>query len=79
MKYFKNNSNIIIYLHVDFDIISKRTENFSNRGIIFNGLTPKELYLSRDKLYNKYSDITLECSDLSIKEISDFVYNHFIK
>ena len=78
MNYFKNNSNIIIYLCVDFDILSKRTDNFSNRGIIFNGLSPRKLYTSRHKLYNKYCDISIECNNMSVKEISEFIYNHFI-
>lgn len=56
MKYLKNNNNIIIYLKTDFEILKKRTENFTNRGIVFNGLTPKELYNNRSVLYEKYAD-----------------------
>tara|TARA_A100001015_G_scaffold124949_1_gene138473 strand:+ start:2802 stop:3284 length:483 start_codon:yes stop_codon:yes gene_type:complete len=56
MKYLKNDKNIIIYLKTDFDILKERTENFTNRGIIFNGYTPKELYNNRSVLYEKYAD-----------------------
>ena len=58
MKYLKNNNNIIIYLKTDFEILKERTENFTNRGIVFNGLTPRELYNNRCVLYEKYADYT---------------------
>ena len=32
----------------------------TNRGIIFNGLTPYDLYLERKHLYEKYCDIKLK-------------------
>ena len=44
MKHLQNNNNTIIYLKTNFEILKERTENFTNRGIVFNGLTPIELY-----------------------------------
>ena len=58
MKHLKNSNNVIIYLNPDFEIIKERTENFTNRGIVFNNLTPKELYDTRSKLYQKYANLT---------------------
>lgn len=57
MKHLQNSNNVIIYLNPDFEIIKERTENFTNRGIVFNNLTPKELYDSRTVLYKKYADL----------------------
>lgn len=58
MKHLQNNNNTIIYLKTNFEILKERTENFTNRGIVFNGLTPIELYNQRSILYEKYANYT---------------------
>ena len=65
-QYFSNNTyfDVIIYLKTDFEILKERTENFTNRGIIFNGLTPIELFKNRCILYEKYADITIDTKNL---------------
>jgi len=40
MSYLKRSNNLIVHLKVDFETLKIRTENFTNRGIVFNGLTP---------------------------------------
>jgi len=57
MKHLQNPNNLIIFLDEDYDILSERTENFSNRGIIFDGHSPYELYFTRYQLYLKYCDL----------------------
>ena len=69
MNHLVNNKNLIIYLKTDYDILKKRTENFTNRGIIFNGQTPEELYNNRDILYKKYANVTLNLSKKNKNEI----------
>lgn len=69
----RNNNNIIIYLKTDFNTIKERTNNFTNRGIVFNNMTPKELYDSRDKLYTKYCNLIIDTSN---KDVS-FLANMF--
>lgn len=69
MDYLINNNNIIIHLKTDFDILKKRTENFTNRGIVFNGQTPYELYKNREILYNKYAHTTIDLSGKKENEI----------
>lgn len=64
MKHLQNPNNVIIYLKTDFEILKERTENFTNRGIIFNGLTPIELFKNRCILYEKYADITIDTKNL---------------
>ena len=73
MQYLSN--TLIIYLKCNFETIKQRTENFSNRGIIFNGLTPTELFNEREKLYIKYADIVVDTEQLSIKNIGDLITN----
>ena len=67
MEYLQNRRNLIVYLKTDLDKLMKRTDNFSNRGIVFNGLSPQELYNERDILYSKYSDLTIETKNYNIE------------
>ena len=73
MKYMSNDNNIIIYLKTNFNILKERTDNFTNRGIVFNNMTPKELYDSRDKLYTKYCNLIIDTTN---KDVS-FLANMF--
>ena len=66
---------IVIYLKTTLDIIKKRTDNFTNRGIIFENTTFDEFYKRRCNLYDKYSDITIDCSEKSIENISNLILN----
>ena len=77
MQHFKNNNNLIIYLNTPFATLVKRTESFTNRGIVFNGQTINELYNNRRALYEKYSDITIDSADLSISEIGNIILEYF--
>jgi threonine synthase len=77
MQYLQNNNNLIIYINTPFNILSNRTENFTNRGIVFNGQTPKELYNTRHKLYQKYADIEIESKNLTISNIGDIILQYF--
>ena len=68
MKYLQNPNNVIIYLKTDFEILKKRTENFTNRGIVFNGLTPEQLYKNRCILYEKYADLSIYTKNIIINK-----------
>ena len=68
MSSLQRNSEII-YLNTDFDKIMGRTENLTNRGIVFNGKTPKELYLERHELYSKYCHYEIKTNNLSEEEL----------
>jgi len=73
MKYLSK--TLIIYLNCSFKEIKSRTENFTNRGIIFNGKTPEELFNDRNLLYKKYSDISIDTDKLSISEVGNIICN----
>ena len=70
--------NIVIYLKTSFDILKDRTDNFSNRGIIFKGKTSRELYNERVILYEKNCDIIIDCDNYSIVNIATMVANHVL-
>ena len=59
MQFLKKNFTII-YLNDSIENIKKRIKNFDNRGLITNKETNlTTIYNSRKKLYEKWSDITI--------------------
>ena len=69
---------LVIYLKTDFSVLQKRTDNFTNRGIIFNGKTPEELYAERTTLYEKNCDIILDCANQDCTDLAYMITNQFI-
>ncbi len=68
MQALKQNGKVI-YLKVDPDELEKRVQNITTRGIAMpEGYTLKELYLERASLYEKYADITVDCTKLTVEE-----------
>ena len=62
MKNLKENG-ITVYLRVNADELEKRICNIHTRGIAMKeGTTIAELYSERAPLYEKYADITVDCS-----------------
>jgi len=61
---------IIIYLKVEFEEIVKRLEDITTRGVVLaNGQDLKAMYIEREPLYKKYSDIIIDCSNYGVEEI----------
>ena len=68
MEYLRKSSTVI-YLHVDFNEIENRLNNITTRGIVFkNAETLKEVNEERLPLYQKYADITVDCTGREIEE-----------
>ncbi len=62
---------LIIYLENDFATIEKRILAAPDRGLVMSkNQTLKDLYLERIKLYEKYSELTIECNNLNPFETS---------
>lgn len=78
MKYIKKYS-IVIYLKIDNQTILERTNNLSNRGIIFNGKTHQEFFEERSKLYHEWCDIEIDCNNYTVSELGNLIYQKFIK
>jgi shikimate kinase len=58
----------IFYLHVPYEEIEKRLINITTRGIVIKkGYSLKDVYEERVPLYIKYSDKTLDCSNMDIE------------
>lgn len=72
---------LFVYLKLDYDEIERRIYNISSRGIVFGeGKGLFDLYEERIVLYEKYADLIIECSGLSIEEVTQEIirgYNGF--
>lgn len=59
----------VIYLKLPLEEIENRIKNIKTRGIVMEkGTTLRDIYLERTPLYEKYADITVDCSCLSAEE-----------
>lgn len=67
MEHLKSNS-VTVYIKVDFENIEKRITNITTRGIVLKtGNTLRDAFDERRPLYEKYSDITVDCTGRSIE------------
>ncbi len=58
-----------VYLKLPETEIENRLNNIKTRGIVMEkGRNIKELYLERTPLYEKYADITVDCSGITTEE-----------
>jgi shikimate kinase len=61
----------IIFLKVNYDEIKNRIHNFERRGIAkANNQSLEELFRERQILYNKYTEITIDCNVLDQEELA---------
>ena len=68
MKKLKENGKVI-YLKVDYDEMIRRISNMKTRGILLKeGETMEQLFRSRESLYEKYADVTIDCSDHTVED-----------
>lgn len=73
MQHLKS-SGSILYLELPFNEIKRRLGNLKKRGVSMEkGQTLEELYNERIYLYEKYSDITIHCHKLQIREIINII------
>ena len=59
----------ITYLKLSPEDISTRIKNITTRGVVIKkGDTVNDLYAERAPLYEKYADITIDCTGLTVEE-----------
>lgn len=59
----------ITYLKLSPEDISTRIKNITTRGVVIKkGDTINDLYAERAPLYEKYADITIDCTGLTVEE-----------
>ncbi len=63
--------SLFVYLKLDYDEIERRLNNIESRGIVFGeGKGLIDLYEERTVLYEKYADLIIECSGLTIEGVT---------
>jgi shikimate kinase len=66
MNHLKQNG-IVIYLDIDLEVVNKRLNNIKTRGVVLGpSQTLEQVYATRKPLYERYADITIDCSKYSI-------------
>lgn len=73
MKHFKE-IGTIVYLKLPYAEVERRLGNLKSRGVVLqDGQTLLDLYNERAPYYEKYADITVEESGLSVEETIEFI------
>jgi len=55
---------VVVYLKISFEEMEKRLKNITTRGIVLRaGQSLRDMYTRRIPLYEKYADITIDCSE----------------
>ena len=73
MKHLKELGRVV-YLKVDIEELEVRLSNMKERGVVLkDGQTLQELYRERVVLYEKYADITVNESSLTLEETVELV------
>ena len=69
MAHFKEIGSIV-YLMLPYEELEERLGDLHERGVVIKeGSTLRELYEERILLYEKYADITIDCSGRNIRSI----------
>ena len=68
MEKLKKNGKIV-YLYLSVEEIKKRIGDIKSRGVVLtNGTTVEDIFRDRDPLYEKYADLKIDCTGLSVEE-----------
>ena len=63
MEHLKR-EGVVLYLKISFEEMERRLKNITTRGIVLvAGQSLHEMYTQRVPLYEKYADITIDCTD----------------
>lgn len=68
----------VLFLSLSLSALSRRLGDLNKRGVtIKKGQTLKDLYLERLPLYEKYADLTIDCSRKSVRLITEEIMKSF--
>lgn len=69
MEHLKRDG-VVIYLKISFEEMEGRLNNITTRGIVLHkGESLRDMYNGRVPLYEKYADITIDCSDIGFETV----------
>jgi len=71
---------IIVYLKISCDEMERRIRNITTRGIILKkGESLREMYNDRVLLYERYADITADCTEMGFEDCMAFIIEELNK
>ena len=77
MEHFKENGKVV-YLKLPYGELAERLGDLHERGVVLKpGFTLKDLYDERVPLYERYADITLDCSNKSIRQVMEEIKSKY--
>ena len=69
MEYLKS-EGVVVYLKISFVVMEERLKNITTRGIVLlHGQSLRDMYDERIPLYEKYADLTIDCSDEGFESV----------
>lgn len=78
MHHLKKLDSIIVYLQLGFKEVESRIKNISSRGIAMDKrYSLEDLYRERVPLYEKYADVSIDCSVKSMEDIVKEIKDKF--
>ncbi len=73
MRHFKE-IGTVVYLKLSYTEVEQRLGNLKSRGVVLqDGQTLLDLYNERAPYYEKYADITVEETGMSVEETIEFI------
>ena len=73
MKHLRTDG-IIIYLEISFEEMVRRLKNITTRGIVLEqGQSLRDMYDQRIPLYERYADISIDCSERAFESVVENV------
>lgn len=77
MAHFKEIGKVV-YLKLPYGELAERLGDLHERGVVLKpGFTLKDLYDERVPLYERYADITLDCSNKSIRQVMEEIKSKY--
>ncbi len=71
MRHFKE-TGTVVYLKLPFEELEVRLGDLHKRGVVIReGSSLRELYEERIPLYEKYADITIDCSGIDLRNVME--------
>ena len=79
MKSLKK-EGIVVYIKVSYENLKRRLGNLSKRGVVIHkGSTLLDFYKERTPLYEKYADVIVDVTDMSIEAAIEKIKNEVEK
>lgn len=70
----------LVYLKLPYEELKERLGDLHERGVVLKpGFTLRELYEERIRLYEKYADITVDCSGKEVRQIMEEIAYQYKK